>query len=211
LPKILRFVPGKAQDLRAWFLTMQYWLGGSDDNVEQMVRYLISRYSSAAGWNGTDALPPVEYPETGLYHPRLKDRITTDVSKLPRPANAKVTVGLLLMRSYVLASDTAHYDAVIADFEDRGIAVIPAFAGGLDGRPAIDAYFKANGTTCIDTLVSLTGFSLIGGPPTMTARLRLMCFRASTCPMLLRIRWSSRHCSSGRNRLAGLDRSKPPC
>jgi magnesium chelatase subunit H len=164
LPKILRFVPGKAQDLRAWFLTMQYWLGGSDDNVEQMVRYLISRYSSAAGWNGTDALPPVEYPETGLYHPRLKDRITTDVSKLPRPANAKVTVGLLLMRSYVLASDTAHYDAVIADFEDRGIAVIPAFAGGLDGRPAIDAYFKANGTPCIDTLVSLTGFSLIGGP-----------------------------------------------
>ena len=24
---ILRFIPGKAQDLRAWFLTMQYWLG----------------------------------------------------------------------------------------------------------------------------------------------------------------------------------------
>jgi magnesium chelatase subunit H len=164
LPKILRFVPGKAQDLRAWFLTMQYWLGGSDDNVEQMVRFLISRYSSAAGWNGTDALPPVEYPETGLYHPRLKDRITTSLSDLPRPANAKATVGLLLMRSYVLASDTAHYDAVIAAFEEHGIAVIPAFAGGLDGRPAIDAYFKANGMTCIDTLVSLTGFSLIGGP-----------------------------------------------
>ena len=29
LPRILRFVPGKAQDMRAWFLTMQYWLGGS--------------------------------------------------------------------------------------------------------------------------------------------------------------------------------------
>jgi cobalamin biosynthesis Mg chelatase CobN len=40
LPKILKFIPGKAQDLRAWFLTMQYWLGGSDDNVEQMVRFL---------------------------------------------------------------------------------------------------------------------------------------------------------------------------
>ena len=35
LPKILRFIPGKAQDLRAWFLTMQYWLGGSDDNIER--------------------------------------------------------------------------------------------------------------------------------------------------------------------------------
>jgi magnesium chelatase subunit H len=45
LPKILKFIPGKAQDLRAWFLTMQYWLGGSDDNVEQMVRFLSARYA----------------------------------------------------------------------------------------------------------------------------------------------------------------------
>ena len=43
LPKILRFIPGKAQDMRAWFLSMQYWLGGSDDNIESMVRYLVSR------------------------------------------------------------------------------------------------------------------------------------------------------------------------
>jgi magnesium chelatase subunit H len=42
-----------------------------------------------------------------------------------------------------------------------GLAVIPAFAGGLDGRPAIDAYFTGGR---IDALVSLTGFSLIGGP-----------------------------------------------
>ena len=36
LPKILKLIPGKAQDLRAWFLSMQYWLGGSDDNVEHL-------------------------------------------------------------------------------------------------------------------------------------------------------------------------------
>jgi magnesium chelatase subunit H len=34
LPRILKFIPGKAQDLRAYFLCMQYWLAGSDDNVE---------------------------------------------------------------------------------------------------------------------------------------------------------------------------------
>ncbi|MGR3467030.1 MAG: DUF3479 domain-containing protein, partial [Shimia sp.] len=32
LPKILRYIPGKSQDLRAYFLSMQYWLSGSDDN-----------------------------------------------------------------------------------------------------------------------------------------------------------------------------------
>ena len=44
LPKILKFIPGKSQDLRAWFLAMQYWLGGTDENIESMLRFLISRY-----------------------------------------------------------------------------------------------------------------------------------------------------------------------
>ena len=159
IPKILRWIPGKAQDMRAWFLSMQYWLGGSDDNIEQMVRFLIGRYSTRKDWRGTASKAPVDYPDVGLYHPRLAARITTDLAQLPRPANATATVGLLMLRSYVLASDTAHYDAVIAAFESRGIACIPAFAGGLDGRPAINAYFNG-----IDAMVSLTGFSLVGGP-----------------------------------------------
>ena len=159
LPKILRWIPGKAQDLRAWFLSMQYWLGGSDDNIEQMVRFLISRYSTRKDWRGTSARAPIDYPEVGLYHPALPARITTNLADLPRPAGAKLTVGLLMLRSYVLASDTAHYDAVIAAFAAKGIACIPAFAGGLDGRPAINAYFKG-----VDAMVSLTGFSLVGGP-----------------------------------------------
>lgn len=159
LPKILRWIPGKAQDLRAWFLSMQYWLGGSDDNIEQMVRFLIGRYATRKDWRGTPSKAPVDYPEVGLYHPRLKGRITTNPADLPRPAGSTATVGLLLLRSYVLASDTAHYDAVIAAFEARGIACIPAFAAGLDGRPAINAFFSG-----IDAMVSLTGFSLVGGP-----------------------------------------------
>src|SRR5271165_6080399 len=30
IPRILRFIPGPAQDVRAYFLTLQYWLAGSD-------------------------------------------------------------------------------------------------------------------------------------------------------------------------------------
>ena len=165
LPKILKFLPGKAQDLRGWFLTMQYWLGGSDDNVEQMVRYLVSRYSHEAAFNEQTAQAPIDYPDVGLYHPSLPGHhIVSDINDLPTPKDYRATVGLLIMRSYILASDTAHYDAVIAKFEDANIRVIPAFAGGLDGRPAIDAYFKDDHGTTIDAMVSLTGFSLIGGP-----------------------------------------------
>jgi magnesium chelatase subunit H len=160
LPKILRLIPGKSQDLRAWFLTMQYWLGGSDENIESLVRFLISRYASRTEWRGTLVDAPIEYPETGLYHPDLPDHhITTDVADLPIKGTGP-TIGLLMLRSYVLAGDTAHYDHVIRSFEARGMRVIPAFAGGLDGRPAIDAYYLGK----IDALVSLTGFSLVGGP-----------------------------------------------
>ncbi|MEM7546230.1 MAG: magnesium chelatase subunit H [Pseudomonadota bacterium] len=161
LPKILRFIPGKAQDLRAWFLMMQYWLGGSDDNVEGMVRFLISRYAADEAWRGTKAPAPVEYPDVGLYHPDLKARITTDIADLPRRAKPVATIGVLMMRSYVLSSDTAHYDEVIRAMEAKGLNVVPAFAAGLDGRPAIDAYFQGGK---VDALVSLTGFSLVGGP-----------------------------------------------
>ena len=164
LPKILRFLPGKAQDLRAWFLSMQYWLGGSDDNIEAMIRYLVGRYSGNRDWSQIKAAAPVDYPDVGLYHPRLAGRITTDAATLPRPEGATATVGMLMLRSYILAGDTAHYDAVIAEFERRGIAVLPAFAGGLDGRPAIRAYFQGDTGPRVDAMVSLTGFSLVGGP-----------------------------------------------
>ena len=164
LPKILRFIPGKAQDLRAWFLSMQYWLGGSDDNMEQMIRFLLGRYAPRDGWKGAVAKAPIDYPDVGLYHPALTDRITTKLADLPRPAEVTGTVGLLLLRSYILASDCAHYDAVIAAFEAQGLAVIPAFAGGLDARPAVDAYFRGTQGATIDALVSLSGFSMVGGP-----------------------------------------------
>ncbi|MEO0632719.1 MAG: magnesium chelatase subunit H [Pseudomonadota bacterium] len=161
LPKILKYIPGKAQDLRAWFLVMQYWLGGSDDNVRAMIQFLLSRYADSADWTERpEAAAPIDYPDVGLYHPDLPQRITTEASDLPGAKGATMTVGLVMLRSYVLAGDTAHYDGVIRGFEARGVRVLPAFSGGLDARPAIDAYFRDQ----IDAMVSVTGFSLVGGP-----------------------------------------------
>ncbi|MGL4406102.1 MAG: DUF3479 domain-containing protein, partial [Notoacmeibacter sp.] len=45
LPKLLRFIPGKAQDVRSYFLTLQYLLSGSDENIANLVRFLISKYA----------------------------------------------------------------------------------------------------------------------------------------------------------------------
>jgi magnesium chelatase subunit H len=169
LPKILRFIPGTAQDVRAYFLTLQYWLAGSQTNVAHMVQFLVDRYADGPRrmLRGlTKVALPQEYPEIGVYHPRMQPRLGERAADLPRVASSgrRGTVGLLLMRSYLLADNTDHYDGVITAMEARGLRVLPAFATGLDGRPAIDAFFVADGRPTIDALVSLTGFSLVGGP-----------------------------------------------
>ena len=168
IPRLLKFIPGAAQDVRAYLLTLQYWLAGSDDNVVNLVGFLINRYAEGPrkALRGLVKVgDPVEYPEVGVYHPRLKGRMGEDAQALRAiSSGARGTVGVIVMRSYLLASNTAHYDGAIAALEARGLSVIPAFASGLDARPAIEQFFMKDGSPTIDALVSLTGFSLVGGP-----------------------------------------------
>jgi magnesium chelatase subunit H len=164
LPKLLRFIPGAAQDVRAYFLTLQYWLAGSDDNVADMVRALVDRYAAGRVRGARPAAAPRSYPEVGVYHPDMRARLADRPDALPASAGTAGTVGLLLLRSYLLSRDTGHYDGVIRAMEARGLKVVPAFACGLDARPAIDAFFMDGDRPGIDAIVNLTGFSLIGGP-----------------------------------------------
>ena len=174
LPKLLRFIPGTAQDMRAYFLTLQYWLAGSDQNIANMVRLLVGRYADGArrALRGTlKAAPPVEYPDIGVYHPAMNPRIAESLDRLPQGERQRQgTVGVLVLRSYLLAGNAAHYDGTIAALEARGLRVIPVFASGLDQRPAIERFFMRDGRCCVDAVVSLTGFSLVGGPAYNDAR-----------------------------------------
>ena len=164
LPQLLRFVPGTAQDLRVYFLAMRYWLFGSQRNLASLAALLLARYSGEGRIGKVDEsriAPPIEYPEIGVYHRALPNGIGERVSDLPSaPKNTTGTVGLILMRSYVLAENTAHYDAVITALESHSLRVIPVFASGLDARPAIDALLRPPAGPKIDALLSLTGFSL---------------------------------------------------
>ena len=167
LPKLLRFIPGTAQDARAYFLSLQYWLAGSEENIANLVLFLVDRYSDGERRTLRGALkvsPPVDYPEVGLYHPGVKGGVAESADLLPKVPGAKATIGLLVMRSYVLAGNAGHYDGMIAALEARGLRVIPAFATGLDARPAIEKFFLRDGQPVIDAMVSLMGFSLVGGP-----------------------------------------------
>ncbi|MEM1366387.1 MAG: DUF3479 domain-containing protein [Pseudomonadota bacterium] len=143
LPRMLKFIPGKAQDVRAYFMAMQYMLAGSDENLENLVRFLIQRYASGPREVLREAIQvsePIIYPDVGLYAPGLPNRVTDDLaayrSSQPNATTPKTgSVGVLVMRSYLLADNRAHYDGVIAALEARGLDVVTAYASGLDARP----------------------------------------------------------------------------
>ena len=45
LPKVLKFLPGdKAKDARAFMMSLQYWLGGSPENIEALLLNLANNY-----------------------------------------------------------------------------------------------------------------------------------------------------------------------
>ena len=97
----------------------------------------------------------------------MKNRLSEKLSDLPKvipDSKRRGRVGLLLLRSYLVSGNSGHYDPVIAALEAHGLQVVPAFAAGLDARPAIDTYFIKNNEVTVDAVISLTGFSLVGGP-----------------------------------------------
>ena len=86
IPQMLRFIPGTAQDVRAYFVTLQYWMGGSDENVLNLVRHVVARGADGLRRglrNQVKAVAPVDYPEVGVYHPRLPGRYATEAHALP--------------------------------------------------------------------------------------------------------------------------------
>ena len=97
------------------------------------------------------------------------------------------TIGLLLMRPQVVSKTTKHYDALIRAIEAEGLSVIPALSTLMDNREAVSAFFvesdkskvqrpkskvKTKSTnqrpskdlSRVSQIVSLTGFSFVGGP-----------------------------------------------
>jgi cobalamin biosynthesis Mg chelatase CobN len=86
---------------------------------------------------------------------------------------------------------------------------MPAFATGLDARPAIERFFFDHGRPVVDAVVSLTGFSLVGGPAYNDARAAEDILAGSTCPTWPSRRWSSRRWTSGAGPSAACCRWKP--
>jgi magnesium chelatase subunit H len=122
---------------------------------------------------------------------RQKEKVKRQ--KEENPLDPQSTIGLLLMRPQIVSNTRKHYDGLIRALEAEGLSVIPAISTLMDNRQACERFFvdrsaaregsrqKAegrkqkvtdNGTPRTDSerrprvsqIVSLTGFSFVGGP-----------------------------------------------
>jgi magnesium chelatase subunit H len=119
--------------------------------------------------------PPESVPAVGVYHPDAANifesfeayRRWYDArarrSGAP-PLEASQTVGLLLMRTNVVSGTRGHYDALVRAVEREGLAALPVISTFMDNRDACSQFFVEEGRARVSQIVSLTGFSFVGGP-----------------------------------------------
>jgi magnesium chelatase subunit H len=155
-----------------------------------MLLYAIRHYAAPdqLGSKKIKYDPPEALPATAIYHPDANSLFNTfDEYRgwyRKRGANGRYdldpshTIGLLLMRPQIVSNSRKHYDGLIRAIEREGLSVIPAISTFMDNRESCRRFFmqqepEANGKTeereagCISRvseIVSLTGFSFVGGP-----------------------------------------------
>jgi magnesium chelatase subunit H len=188
LPGLLKFVPtaGALTDAKHYLYLFCYFLQPTPANIQSMLLYASKHYVADERIHAIKVrVPqPEQVPSVAIYHPDApvlfhsfgkyqKWYSTHSLKSGAFPLDPRSTIGLLLMRPQVVSKTTKHYDELIRALEAEGLDVIPAIATLMDNREAVSKFFieqsKANDqkpktNTRVSQILSLTGFSFVGGP-----------------------------------------------
>jgi len=182
LPKVLKYLPGdKAADARSFMMSLQYWLGGSPENIEALLLNLANNYvgeiKNAGLLKEMEVKEPTVIPDQGIWHP-MAPRVFETADEYQQwlvnehapaigvdPLTAPV-VGMVLQKSHINTKDDAHYVSMIMELEAQGALVLPTYTGALDFSKPMEEYFFKDGKSTVDCTINLTGFALVGGPAT---------------------------------------------
>jgi len=190
LPSLLRFVPnaGRLRDAKNYLLIVSYFLQPTPRNIKSMILLAIRSYSGNDRARTIEVAAPESMPAVAIYHPEATMLFETfeayrewHAQRNPqregqvRELHPSSTVGLLLMRPQIVSNSHKHYDALIRAIEAEGLGVIPAISTLMDNRLACEKFFvrqepgarsqeSGKKQPRISQIVSLTGFSFVGGP-----------------------------------------------
>lgn len=179
LPGVLKFVPtaGAFTDAKHYLYLFCYFLQPTPTNIQSMLTYSLKVYVPEAKAKLKHKIPQPEHmPSVAIYHPKAPRLFESlgDYQKWYSPKSQldpQKTIGLLLMRPQVISQTTQHYDGLIEAIEAEGLNVVPAIATLMDNREAVSKFFTKQSKTkdqtatpVVSQIVSLTGFSFVGGP-----------------------------------------------
>ena len=190
MPGLLKFVPGtgRLRDIKNYLYLFCYFLQPTPNNIRSMILHAIKNYVPGQG-EGIKVDEPETMPVVGIYHPdapSLFESFEAYKRWYERrgigPLDPARAVGLLLMRPQIVSDARRHYDGLIKAIEHEGLPVVPAISTFMDNRDAVRQFFlegpsekegsgrnsKSNGSpktiSRVSQIVSLTGFSFVGGP-----------------------------------------------
>jgi magnesium chelatase subunit H len=184
---------GRLRDLKNYLYLFCYFLQPTPANIRSMILSALKEYVPDERLSQAVIPPPESLPAVALYHPDAPALFETYAAYKkwyerrarregkPQP-DAKQTIGLLLMRPQIVSRTRKHYDGLIRAIEAEGLAVLPALSTLMDNREACEKFFVEGKSgraekgkrkdesdavrhdSRVSQIVSLTGFSFVGGP-----------------------------------------------
>lgn len=170
-PALLRFVPpiGKLEQVKHYLTLFCYLMQPTPANIRSMLLYAMKHCAAGGGRIRIDA--PEKPPAMGIYHPDAPhifesfDEYRRWYERSRTALDPARSVGLLLLRPQVVSGARQHYDELIRGIEAEALAVVPVLSTFMDNRDACSAYLvDAQGHPRVSQILSLTGFSFVGGP-----------------------------------------------
>lgn len=167
--RLATWLPGRGRlgEVKRYVQFYNYFMQPSPENIRSMLALALCSY--VPGYERLPAAAPVNYPATGIYHPEapgLFPNFESYRAWYSGTLEPERTVGLLLMRPQVVSGACAHYDGLIRALEAEGLSAVPVVTTLMDNRTACDRFFfeAETGAPRVSEIVSLTGFSFVGGP-----------------------------------------------
>ncbi len=130
-----------------------YYYNGGEKNLSRMQVFLRS---DLFGLSEEKALPPIIFPDLGIYHPAFDKKVFANLTdyKVWKKSKADAPViGIAISRESIAADNTVIIDALIQAIEKRsGVAV--AFYYPSRSEDEIINLLNINGTVAIDTIIN---------------------------------------------------------
>jgi magnesium chelatase subunit H len=173
-PLVLRYVPnaGALGDIKRYITLYCYLMQPTPPNIRGLVLYAIKHYVDGPHTRRIRVEAPETKPSTGIYHPDAHalfptfEAYRTWYEARTRRLDANETIALLLMRPQVISGAHAHYAELIRALEREGLPVLPVLSTFMDNRQACERFLvdPDGRSPRFSQLMSLTGFSFVGGP-----------------------------------------------